>query len=204
MPGVSGLVPPEVTQFLLNQGYVVCEVAYPYSNGYPEVCVAAIVKFLYWLSERYQQYGIDGGRVLLIGHSAGGWLAVRAAMHPEAPVPKGVLGLAPAWLHVEADTWLPPMTESITLQAWGYDRAQWDNYSPHTHMEERAERCAIWLVHGANDDQIPYQMSQRFQQDAGQHGWWCGLNVVPGGDHFSVGHPANYNTYELLRELRDA
>jgi acetyl esterase/lipase len=61
---------------LNERGFITWEPAYDFSNGSnPDLCLASIKRAVRWLLAKRQAYGI--GKLLIVGHSAGGHLAIR-------------------------------------------------------------------------------------------------------------------------------
>jgi pimeloyl-ACP methyl ester carboxylesterase len=120
------------------------------------------------------------GRVVAIGHSAGGQLAAWAATREDPRVPvtgyvaqAGVLDLRRAW---ELN-----LSEGVV--------AQFLKGAP-TALASPIERLPIavpgLLTHGALDDIVPLEISERFAAASG-----ATLHVEPGEDHFGHLDPDN-------------
>jgi acetyl esterase/lipase len=167
-------------------------------GGWPETfCdIAAAVDFLNPVAERY---GLDVGRVVAIGHSAGGhlagWLGVRAryGCEPELggdPVvrPRAIVGLAPVLDLVEA--------ESRGLG--GHAAADFLGGTPETVPERYATASVAArlplgipqvVVHGAGDDTVPLKMSEAFVAAAIAAGDDARIIAPRHADHFSLIDP---------------
>ena len=164
--------------------------------------VAAGFDFLPGLAGRY---GLDMGRVVAAGHSAGGqlafWLAGRHHIFEGSPIRggrpgvrlRGVVGLAAA-----VDLRL---TRDLSSGVFAGDKRQVERLmggSP----EEVPERYRAGnpgdllplnvpqiLIQGSVDGQIPPALPRRWAELAGRHGDSVRVVMVPGADHFDVVDP---------------
>lgn len=117
--------------------------------------VTAAYQFLRQLQVKYP---IDTKRILVIGHSAGGQLALALAAHHNsmraAVSLAGVIDLRRAWeLHLSHDA----VAEFLGGPP--------DRVSEHYHEASPTEleiRCRQLIVHGALDDTVPIQMSREY------------------------------------------
>jgi acetyl esterase/lipase len=110
------------------------------------------------------------GRVVAIGHSAGGHLAAWAAPLVDAVVLQaGVLDLRLAWELRLSDGVVERFLGSL-------DDAAFAAASPHERLPIAAR---MLLTHGGEDDTVPVRMSEEFQQASG-----ADLFVDPRAGHF--------------------
>src|SRR5699024_3224563 len=115
-------------------------------------------------------------RPVLIGHSAGGHLALMASLEYRFPV----VGLAPVTDLVEShDKGLGENATSLLVQPTSVEalRAASPRYTPATAPQ--------LIVHGTADDRVPVEFSREYIQhtDDGE------LYEVSGGDHFCLIDP---------------
>lgn len=145
--------------------------------------------------------GVDGlplDNVVAIGHSAGGLLAVWAAMRNDPVVPvtaaisqAGVLDLGAAI-------------------RGGYDEGAvtdflGDNASQALDPTHTPPDTPVWCLHASDDDRVPIIQSRSYVTSAARHGMPAELVEVTGG-HFGLidaRHPAWVRTREIL-ELASA
>ena len=105
-----------------------------------------------------KQYPVDATRVTVVGHSAGGHLALMSAVHQ--PSLRGVLALAPvsdlrkAWeLHLSNDAVVEFLGETPSHVPDRYAEA-----SP----AELSIRSPQVIIHGTHDDTVPVEMSRSY------------------------------------------
>jgi acetyl esterase/lipase len=140
----------------------------------------------------------DGRPVVLIGHSAGGHLALWAA--GEQPVTAVVSLAGVCDLEAGADE---AIGHGAVLEFLGADPDA-DLYGAASPIARLPLRRRILLVHGDADDVVPIEQSRTFQTAAVAAGDTCALHELPGGDHFEVIDPAGRGwpaVRALLEEL---
>lgn len=136
------------------------------------------------------RYPLDLTRVVAIGHSAGGQLALwLAAQHPQHQVPlRGVVALAAV-----ADlrrAWELGLSRGVVADLLGG--------TPHDVPERYRQASPIELLplhlpqrllHGTNDDVVPIEISRRYQAAAAAAGDDARLIELPGAGHFELIDP---------------
>ena len=145
------------------------------------------------------EYPIDPTRVIALGHSAGGhlacWLAVRQNIPPESelyrndPLPlrgvvslAGVLDLRRAWdLRLSANA-----TEELLRETPQSDPQRYTLASP---IELLPAGIPQTLIHGADDDSVPIELSRRYAEAARQRGDSVRLIELPRTSHFELVDP---------------
>jgi acetyl esterase/lipase len=144
-------------------------------GGVPETLddVAAAIDHLATLD-------IDLARVVAIGHSAGGHLAAWAALRRDPRVPVTGLVAQAGVLDLQRARELRLSNGVVDRFLGGHPTSE---ASP---IELLPLRVPALLVHGARDEIVPLEISERF---AGASG--AALHVEPDGDHFGHIHPAD-------------
>jgi dipeptidyl aminopeptidase/acylaminoacyl peptidase len=128
---------------------------------------------------------IDWDRVILLGFSAGGHLALWAAAHDLGFSLRAVFSLAGAIdLRLGAELgigngvvqeFLCDATDATFLAA-----------SP---KEQTPIKTPVRIVHGSDDQTVPLAVSRSYQKQAHSAGMDCDMLILEGGDHFSVIDP---------------
>jgi acetyl esterase/lipase len=146
-------------------------------GGVPETLddVAAAIDYL-------AELDVDRSRVVTIGHSAGGHLAAWAATREDPRVAvtavvsqAGVLDVRRAWeLGLSNDV------------AREFLRGEIDNAALASPIERLPLGVPALLVHGAQDDTVPLEISERFARESG-----ASLVVEPQEGHFGHLDPEN-------------
>lgn len=177
---------------------VVWEPAYVYSTGNPDACLNDIKLSIQWIMMKMTMWGAAEMPIVYAGHSAGGQLALRAALDPTMPAPRAFLGMAAAGLtvHTLADVRDAPGgfsqggTGWIFQTAWGTDTSKWPGYAPDTHLNERQGKFPLYIEQGnlgnGNDGSVLVRWASDFAGEAGRAGWPGEYHEQPGVDHFGV------------------
>lgn len=152
-----------------------------------------------FLRELAPKHDLDLQRVLSIGHSAGGhlalWLAGRHRIAPESdlsmhdPLPlRAAVSLAGV-LDLQRAEELR-LSENVTRQLLGGTPAQVpERYAAASPIELLPLGVPQVLVHGAEDTSVPLEISQRFERAAVAVGDQASLLLLPGAGHFELVDP---------------
>ena len=135
--------------------------------------------------EHAPQYGGDPSRTVVLGHSAGGHLALWVAAEIRISPPS--IGLAPvASLH-------QTLSDKAVAGLMGGDPAQFpDRY---TYADPaRPTPVPRVLIHGTADDIVPIALSRDYAAPAR-------LIEIPGADHFAVIDPKHAAWHIVLHEV---
>ena len=131
-----------------------------------------------------RHYPLDLDRVVLMGHSAGGQLALWVAKERLGFTPRGVVALAPV-----ADlrrAWELKLSDTVVADLLGgapdERPAQYDIASP---IERLPLGVPVRIVHGAADDIVPIELSERYVAAARAAGDRATLHALPDSDHFA-------------------
>ena len=145
------------------------------------------------------QYNLDRARVVTLGHSAGGHLAVWLAARQRIPrtdllaspdpLPlRGAVSLAGVLdLHL---AWARHLSNDIVVEFLGGTPAQvperYATASPHTLLPIGVPQR---LLHGTEDDSVPFALSQSYATAATAAGDEVRLVALPGAGHFELIDP---------------
>jgi acetyl esterase/lipase len=158
---------------------------------------------------------IDTTRVILVGHSAGGQLALWAASRGiGASAPElGVVNRVP--LRVAGVVSLAGITDlaaygaaaggcnsAVTSLMGGTAAAVAERYHAVSPIEQLPLGAPVQLVHGAADPIVPLAQSQRYVDRARAAGGRATLTVVDGAGHFDLVAPQATAWMSVVRAVR--
>jgi acetyl esterase/lipase len=153
-----------------------------------------------FLAQNARKYGFDGKRVLAMGHSAGGQLALCLAAY-EAGVKAvvslaGVVDLQRAYaLHLSNDA---------VAEFLGGTPAEVQEHYREADPMKLAVGARQWLVHGAADDVVPVEFSREYvkAKRAGKEN--AQLVEIAGAGHFEVVDPRTRAWKDVERVVMEA
>jgi acetyl esterase/lipase len=144
--------------------------------------VTAGYQFLRQLAGKYP---IDAKRILVLGHSAGGQLALALAAHHNSmrgvASLAGVVDLRRAWdLHLSNDA---------VAEFLGGDPQRVPDHYREASPAEQDIHCKQLVIHGAEDDIVPVQMSRDYTKHKLERHESVNLLEIPKAGHFQVVDP---------------
>lgn len=154
-------------------------------------------------------YPLDLGNISVLGHSAGGHLALWAASAPrleeshplylgDALPLKRVIALAGV-----ADlrrAWELGLSEGVVGELLGGSPAEMpDRYASASPIELLPLRVEQWLIHGQEDEIVPVEISRAYHEAARARGDNASLIELPGMGHFEPIDPRSA-AWEAVRE----
>jgi acetyl esterase/lipase len=159
-----------------------------------------------------QSYSLDLQRIIPVGHSAGGhlalWLCARhkltgSSLLPDNTTPQSITGavslagamdLEHVWqLHLGNDAAIELLGGDPTTVSERYITA-----SPAAHLPLGIPQV---LIHGTDDDRVPLIVSQVYAEKARAVGDPVTLIELPGADHFVLIDPASAAWATTVREI---
>ncbi|GIF69839.1 lipase [Asanoa ishikariensis] len=147
----------------------------------------------------------DEGPPILVGHSAGGHLALWYAAHaPAEAVPDGVLALAPVADLAEAHR-LDLDGGAVEALLGGGPEARAEAYAAADPLPSIPLRLPTVILHGTTDVQVPIALSRRFVAEAGAVDNEITLLELREVGHFELIDPRSAawrKVTEALRSLR--
>lgn len=144
--------------------------------------------------------GVDPDRVVLLGHSAGGQLALWAATQVRV---RGVVALAPVSDLAQASRLALSGGVTDELMGGAPDKRP-ERYREASPRELLPLGVPQWLVHGTEDDCVPYPMSVDYARAAGDAGDRVRLVTLEGDGHYEPVDPSSEAWPRVLASLREA
>jgi acetyl esterase/lipase len=131
--------------------------------------------------------GVAVARPVLLGHSAGGHLALWYAT-TTAPAARGVVALAPVADLAEA--YRLDLDDGAVAALLGGGPREWpERYAAVDPAVRRPPPLPTVIIHGDRDRQVPVDMSRRYAAAARRAGGPVDLVELPGVDHFALIDP---------------
>ena len=169
---------PDMATAFATNGFVAFSINYRLWPGCPGGCpdeidmaVADVMTALSWIRAHRTDYGVDATRVLIVGDSAGGGLAVNTAY--QSTNVNSFLGCISLWGGV------PPYGTDVHPVNLGPITAQ----TPPTCM-----------IHGTADSVVPYAISMNLSSNLTAAGVYDELHPLAGYDHYPVMANGVYDT----------
>ncbi len=174
---------------LIDQGFVVANVEYRLGPAAPApAAVNDVLKAVHWFRDNAGRWNVDTKRLVVIGDSAGGHLALMVGMTPKSaklgPTSKvaavvnfyGITDvedqLQGANMRKYAVTWLPEQENRMDLAR---------RVSPMSYV--RKDVPAILTVHGNSDETVPYDHGVLLTKALRDVNGDAEMISVPGGKH---------------------
>jgi acetyl esterase/lipase len=139
-----------------------------------------------FLPQIAKRYGLDTARTVVMGHSAGGQLALCLAAH-EPTVKRvislaGVVDLQRAWeLHLSHD--------AVVEFLGGKPNHLSDHYRQADPMQLSISQATQWLIHGKQDDVVPPEFSRQYVERKKKRGEHVHLLEIERAGHFELIDP---------------
>lgn len=193
-PGFNRHLEDDLAADLCSRGYLVWNIDYrPASDRWPAPLASAAAAYDHLTVGKFSER-VDRRRVAVVGHSAGGqlalWLASRHQLPPGAPGamksswlrPALAVGQAPvAALVAAADERLGG--GAVNELCGGTPDAVPDRYAVADPSQLVPAWCPVVVIHGRDDEIVPLSQSRRYEAAAYAVHADTQLYIVPGG-HF--------------------
>jgi hypothetical protein len=173
-----------LSQKLAHEGWPVALIEYRRIPGNPDATVDDVISALAALASQYQQ-------LILIGHSAGGHLALLAAHKSNV---LGVIALAPVTDLLKTDEL--DLDESAVSEFLGGPASLRADLDP---MQQVIEDVPITVIHGTADIWVPVVFSREYAADIKRSN--VKLIELAGIGHFELIDPRHSTMDILLEEL---
>jgi acetyl esterase/lipase len=157
------------------------------------------------------EYNLDLARVTLIGHSAGGHLVLWAAARPNIPEsdplyipdplrPSAVISLAGVSSLEMA--YEKQLSNNVVLDLMGGPPGELpERYRTASPIEMLPLGVRTVLIHGTDDENVPYTLSEAYNDAATQEGDPVELVRLRGAGHFEVIDPQMREWSEVLKAI---
>ena len=139
-----------------------------------------------FVQQTAKRYNLDASRVVVMGHSAGGQLALCLAAHQ--PAVKHVVSLAGV-VDLQAAYEQHLSNDAVVEFLGGKPSAVADHYRDADPMELSIPKAAQWLIHGEGDDTVPPDFSVRYVQARKARGEDVHLLEIGQAGHYELIDP---------------
>lgn len=196
----------------LRQGFVVASVDYRMSGvAKAPAAVSDALEALKWFKSQSKRLNVDSNRIVVMGDSAGGHLALMAAFAPKS-AKLGPTNSVAAVVNVFGPSDLGELLSGVHRQPVA---EEWIPEGPTRREVARAVSPIIYVrkglppvksIHGTEDPVVPYAQTVRLTKDLRAKGVDAELISVPGGKHGFDDQTWNEMIYpqvfEFLRRVR--
>jgi alpha-L-fucosidase 2 len=172
-------------------------------------CVEDVNTAIRWVRAHAAEFKVDVDRIALIGESAGGYLVGYVGARGTGDT--RVTAVVPFYAALDREFQIRYFNKlggstAALLGVTELNDETWRRLreiSANTYLH--AEMPPYLLIHGDQDDQVPFEQSERFQRQMKMLGNRCDLIAIPGGGHGMSGWEklnSDYKT-QLINWLHD-
>jgi len=205
-----------VCRDLVNEGFAVWAPEYrrvgDEGGGYPNT-FADVQKSLEHLRELAQMYPIDAQNIILMGHSAGGhlalWLANQKNLSPnhplfqKNPLPiKGVIALAGITDLASYDKVGNDCSSAVARLMGGKPEELSQQYRENSPVFTVPNHIPTRLIHGDRDNIVPIAQSETYADAASKNGDDVRVVRIEGGGHFDMVYPHSAAWQTIKQEVK--
>ncbi len=193
---------------LLDNDFVVANIEYRLAATAPApAAITDVLTAASWFADHASDYKVDPNRIIVMGLSAGGHLALMTGMLPPSanfgPATKiaaiiDIYGISDVADQIEgpgkrdyAEQWLPPGPNRLDLAK---------RFSPINYV--RKDVPPVLAIHGDADDTVPYQQSVRLVNALKHAGAKAELITLPSGKHGISDEQANQLWPQIFKWLK--
>lgn len=148
-----------------------------------------------FLRQGHSRFDLDLNRLAVMGHSAGGQLALCLAAHE--PTVRHAISLAGV-VDLKKGFALHLSDDAVAEFLGGKPNAVPEHYREADPMELRIPQATQWLLHGAEDDTVPPEFSRAYVATKKKAGESVQLIEIPRAGHFELIDPAS----EAFRQVK--
>lgn len=150
-----------------------------------------------FVTQNAGRYGIDAKRVIVVGHSAGGQLALCLAAHEAVRAAVSLAGVVDLQLAYE----LHLSNDAVVEFLGGTPREVADHYREADPMRLPI-KSRQFLLHGVKDEDVPPELSRNYARAKAKEG--VHLTMIEGATHFDLVDPRSKPWGEVGRAVAEA
>lgn len=186
----------EKIKVFIENGFAVANIEYRLARQAPApAAVEDVYCALVYLLKHANDYKIDTKKVILMGGSAGGHLALLVGFQAVQPVYNGgckypgfkAAGIISKYGPTDVLTWEPARKIDGASAAWLGDKINNEKFiktlSPVNYVSKEVQGIPVLFVHGKNDKTVPIQQAEILYQKLKQNGNDAELHIVENGKH---------------------
>lgn len=149
------------------------------------------------LRQEHSRFRLEPNRLAIMGHSAGGQLALCLAAHE--PTVRQVVSLAGV-VDLKKAFALHLSNDAVAAFLGGKPDVVPEHYREADPMELSAPHSRQWLLHGGEDDTVPAEFSRNYVETKKKRGESVQLIEIPRAGHFDLIDPAS----DAFKQVRSA
>jgi len=175
------------------KGWVACSVEYRIYGAQGTLPFAAVMdarSAIRWLREHGKELGLDTGRIVATGNSAGGHLVLATALASGWNEPSDRLKYSPVPNVLLVNSGVYDLTDEKTawIRKGLKDKNLIKGISPNALVRKNIPPAL--LIHSSVDQNVPYASVQKFMELTKSAGNNTELKTIEQGGHFIFDHPA--------------